>query len=262
MTVLIGSAGSQVSNILSSNTLNTPSTFDPNSLNTPSWSVSAARHHMIEQQIRPWGILEPRVLEVLSIIKRELFVQEAQTTLAFSDIQLPIFQDHPITKNSAVMLEPRIEARILQAIMPHGKEEVLEVGSGSGYMAALLGYFSKFVTTVELNPAIAEFATVNLNKCRIPNVRVEVGDALQGWKVSSNTSYDLICLSGGVYEVSHALQNQLKVGGKLFAFIGDELLMSATIIRRVSHDYFQQKRLFEALVPSLVDSSVRHSFVF
>ena len=262
MTVLIGSAGSQVSNILSSNTLNTPSTFDPNSLNTPSWSVSTARHHMIEQQIRPWGILEPRVLEVLSIIKRELFVQEAQTTLAFSDIQLPILPDQPLTKNSAVMLEPRIEARILQAIMPHGKEEVLEVGSGSGYMAALLGYFSKFVTTVELNPAIAEFATVNLNKCRIPNVRVEVGDALQGWKVSSNTSYDLICLSGGVCEVSQALQNQLKVGGKLFAFIGDERLMSATIIRRVSHDYFQQKKLFESLVPSLVDSSVRHPFVF
>jgi protein-L-isoaspartate(D-aspartate) O-methyltransferase len=133
---------------------------------------------MIEQQIRPWGILEPRVLEVLSIIKRELFVQEAQTTLAFSDIQLPILPDQPLTKNSAVMLEPRIEARILQAIMPHGKEEVLEVGSGSGYMAALLGYFAKFVTTVELNPAISEFATVNLNKCRIPNVRVEVGDAL------------------------------------------------------------------------------------
>ena len=101
-----------------------------------------------------------------------------------------------------------------------------------------------------------------MNKCRIPNVRVEVGDALQGWKASSNTSYDLICLSGGVCEVSQALQNQLKVGGKLFAFIGDERLMSATIIRRVSHDYFQQKKLFEALVPSLVDTSVRHSFVF
>ena len=224
---------------------------------TPVWSISNARHKMIEQQIRPWSISDKKYLDVLEIVKREIFVEESQIPLAFSDLQLPI------AGTREVMMEPKIEVRVLQALAPMGKEEVLEVGTGSGYMAALLAYFAKTVKSVEINPELVNFAVTNLNKCRIPNVRVEQGDAVKGWGLESNQSYDIICVSGGVVRVSEELQSQLKIGGRLLAFVGQEPMMAATLIKRVSHDYFQTQTLFETLVPMLqVDQKELTHFEF
>jgi protein-L-isoaspartate(D-aspartate) O-methyltransferase len=186
------------------------------------------------------------VLETLNIIKRENFATEAQLPLVFSDIFLPILD------TAEVMLEPKIEARVLQALKPNGHDLVLEIGTGSGYMAALLAYFAKSVTTIERLPELADFAITNLNKCRIPNVKVEVGDGSEGWKVNSNSAYDIICVSGGLKEVPTSLKEQLTIGGRLLAFVGEAPLMSAVLITRLSHDYFQSQSVFETLVPRLV----------
>ena len=208
--------------------------------------ITNFRHKMIEQQIRPWRVTDLQVLETLNIIKRENFATEAQLTLVFSDIFLPILD------TAEVMLEPKIEARVLQALKPNGHDLVLEIGTGSGYMAALLAYFAKSVTSIERLPELADFAITNLNKCRIPNVKVEVGDGSEGWKVNSNSAYDIICVSGGLKEVPTSLKEQLTIGGRLLAFVGEAPLMSAVLITRLSHDYFQSQSVFETLVPRLV----------
>jgi protein-L-isoaspartate(D-aspartate) O-methyltransferase len=221
------------------------------------WSIASARHKMIEQQIRPWGIQDKKYLDVLEVVKRELFVDESQIPLAFSDIELPIHG------TPEVMLEPRIEARVLQALEPHGKDEVLEIGTGSGYMAALLGYFAKTVKSVEIRPELVEFAVFNLNKCRIPNVRVEVGDAVKGWHIENNHSFDVICISGAVVKISEGLKSQLKVGGRLLAFVGQEPMMNAVLMKRISHDFYQTQVLFETLVPMLhIDQAELNTFEF
>lgn len=220
-------------------------------------SIAAARHKMIEQQIRPWSISDLDVLGVLKIVKREHFVTEDQINLAFMDMQLPILN------SGETMLEPKIEARVLQALKPNGKETVLEVGTGSGYMAALLAYFAKHVTSVEIKPELASFAIENLNKSRIPNVSVETGDGANGWETSEGQSYDIICVSGGLPKISKELQNQLKVGGRLLAFVGQEPVMSAVLVTRISHDIFQTKTLFETMVPMLkVPQDTLQTFVF
>ncbi len=208
--------------------------------------ITNFRHKMIEQQIRPWRVTDLQVLETLNIIKRENFATEAQLPLVFSDIFLPILD------TAEVMLEPKIEARVLQALKPNGHDLVLEIGTGSGYMAALLAYFAKSVTSIERLPELADFAITNLNKCRIPNVKVEVGDGSEGWKVNSNSAYDIICVSGGLKEVPTSLKEQLTIGGRLLAFVGEAPLMSAVLITRLSHDYFQSQSVFETLVPRLV----------
>ena len=224
---------------------------------TTVWSVSGARHKMIEQQIRPWGILDTKYLELLDIVKREFFVEESQIPLAFSDLQLPI------ANSCEVMMEPKVEVRILQALAPTGKDEVLEIGTGSGYMAALLAYFAKMVKTIEINPQLADFAISNLNKCRIPNVRVTVGDGVNGWSLDVNLQFDVICISGAVVQVSDLIQSQLRVGGRLFAFVGQAPLMEAVLIKRISHDYFQTQVIFETLVPKLkLDQKELNSFEF
>jgi len=212
-------------------------------------NITNFRHKMIEQQIRPWSISDIQVLETLNIIRRELFALDSQLPLVFSDIFLPI------QHSQEVMMEPKIEARVLQAIKPRGQDQVLEIGTGSGYMAALLAYFAKSVTTVEIRPELADFAIDNFHKCRIPNIRVEVGDASAGWKVSENNTYDIICISGGLKEIPISLKNQLNIGGKLLAFVGQEPVMSAILITRHSHDYFQTESLFETLVPMLKTKS-------
>lgn len=220
-------------------------------------SIADARHKMIEQQIRPWSISDLDVLGVLKIVKREHFVTEDQINLAFMDMQLPILN------SGDTMLEPKIEARVLQALKPNGKETVLEVGTGSGYMAALLAYFAKHVTSVEINPELASFAIENLNKSRIPNVSVETGDGANGWEISQGQSYDVICVSGGLPALPKELQNQLKVGGRLLAFVGQEPVMSAVLVKRISHDIFQTKTLFETMVPMLkVPQDTMNTFVF
>jgi protein-L-isoaspartate(D-aspartate) O-methyltransferase len=214
--------------------------------------MEQARFNMIEQQIRPWEVLDPGVLEILAIVRREVFVPEALKALAFADLELPI-------GNGQTMLPPKIEARVLQELGVRNTDIVLEVGSGSGYMAALLASKAEYVHTVEIDPVLAETARRNLRQAGVVNVSVEIGDAARGW--SGPSPYDVIVLSGSLPELPDAFLQQLKLGGRLMAFIGTAPVMQARLIIRSDDQAFNSINLFETVVPALITGK-RQRFVF
>ena len=214
--------------------------------------MEQARFNMIEQQIRPWEVLDPEVLDILAMVRREVFVPEALKALAFADLELPI-------GNGQTMLSPKIEARVLQEAGVRSTDIVLEVGSGSGYMAALLASKAEYVHTVEIDPVLAETARRNLRQAGVSNVSVEIGDAALGW--SGPSPYDVIVLSGSLPELPDAFLQQLKPGGRLMAFIGTAPVMQARLIIRSDDQAFNSINLFETVVPALI-TGTRQRFVF
>ncbi|HPU79534.1 protein-L-isoaspartate O-methyltransferase [Accumulibacter sp.] len=214
--------------------------------------MEQARFNMIEQQIRPWEVLDPEVLDILAMVRREVFVPEALKALAFADLELPI-------GNGQIMLPPKIEARVLQELGVRNTDIVLEVGSGSGYMAALLASKAEYVHTVEIDPVLAETARRNLRQAGVVNVSVEIGDAARGW--SGPSPYDVIVLSGSLPELPDAFLQQLKLGGRLMAFIGTAPVMQARLIIRSDDQAFNSINLFETVVPALITGK-RQRFVF
>jgi protein-L-isoaspartate(D-aspartate) O-methyltransferase len=214
--------------------------------------MEQARFNMIEQQIRPWEVLDPEVLDILTMVRREVFVPEALKALAFADLELPI-------GNGQTMLSPKIEARVLQEAGVRSTDIVLEVGSGSGYMAALLASKAEYVHTVEIDPVLAETARRNLRQAGVSNVSVEIGDAALGW--SGPSPYDVIVLSGSLPELPDAFLQQLKPGGRLMAFIGTAPVMQARLIIRSDDQAFNSINLFETVVPALITGK-RQRFVF
>ena len=215
------------------------------------------RYKLIEQQIRPWKVADLDVLQTLHEIPREQFVAQGQESLAFMDTLLPL----PGAKQaSQVMLEPKMEARLLQALKPKKHEKVLEVGAGSGYMAALLASFAKSVISVDSDADMVALAKANLAKAFISNVTVEVGDAYTGW---GEQNYDVICVSGGMPSLYEGLKQQLAIGGRLVAFIGNDPVMNAILLTRKNATYFTEEILFETMIPHLKSSKVtQESFVF
>jgi protein-L-isoaspartate(D-aspartate) O-methyltransferase len=205
-------------------------------------NIEQARFNMIEQQIRTWDVLDNEVLELLSVVKRENFVPPAYRNSAFTDFEVPL----PQGQN---MLSPKIEARILQELAVRRHESVLEIGTGSGYMAALLGARAQQVLTVELLPEVAEFARQNLSANTVSNVELVEGDAAKGW--SDGAPYDVIVISGGLPILPQALLEQLKVGGRLSAFIGDAPVMKAQVITRLNETEYRIVDVFETYVTLL-----------
>jgi len=201
-----------------------------------------ARFNMVEQQIRTWGAVDQGVRQLLMMVRREDFVPPSMRALAFADIEIPL-------PGGQVMLRPSIEGRILQALGPSHVNSVLEVGTGSGYFAALLAANAARVHTVEIDPEIAQLARDNLARNGITNVSVEEGDASQGWYTQA--PYDVIVVSGGLPELPEALVLQLKPGGRLFAFTGASPTMKACIIFRNDKKESQRLSLFETVVPML-----------
>ena len=187
--------------------------------------LEQARFNMIEQQIRPWDVLDAEVLRLLSVVKREDFVPLAHKALAFVDMEIPL-------GHGQCMLAPRVEARMLQdaAVQPH--EKVLEIGTGSGYMAALLAHQAQRVVSLEIDPVLAEVARANLQKAGITNVEVRVFDGAKG--TPAEAPFDVIVLCGSVAEVPQHLLAQLKVGGRLVGIVGGEPVMRATVVTRHS----------------------------
>jgi len=214
--------------------------------------MEQARFNMIEQQIRPWEVLDPEVLGLLAAVKREVFVPEALTLLAFADLELPI-------GHGQAMLPPKIEARILQEVGVRNTDIVLEVGTGSGHMAALLASKAEYVYSVEIDPVLAETARRNLRHAGVANVSVETGDASQGW--SGPSPYDVIVISGSLPELPDVFLQQLKLGGRLAAFIGEAPVMEAQLIIRTADKAFNTINLFETVVAPLTTRK-RQSFVF
>ncbi|SBT07165.1 Protein-L-isoaspartate O-methyltransferase [Candidatus Accumulibacter aalborgensis] len=215
--------------------------------------MEQARFNMIEQQIRPWEVLDPEVLGVLALVRREDFVPAAHRALAFADLELPIGQGQ-------TMLAPRVEARMLQEAGVRSTDVVLEVGTGSGHMAALLASQAEYVHTVEIDPLLAETARRNLRQAGVTNVSVETGDASRGW--SGPAPYDVMVISGALPELPEAFRQQLKVGGRLVAFIGSPPVIEAQLITRTADQAFNTINLFETVVAPLRTTQPRQSFVF
>ena len=201
-----------------------------------------ARFNMIEQQIRPWNVLDPEVLNLLMIVKREDFVPAAHRNLAFMDTEVPL----PCGEN---MLPPRVEARILQEAGVKKHETVLEIGAGSGYMAALLAHRARHVTTVEIEPELKSLAAKNLASYGLVNVDVLEGDGARGF--NRGTQYDVIVISGSLPVLPDEFLQQMKVGGRLLAFIGQAPVMQAQRITRMSESEFRTETLFETNVKPL-----------
>lgn len=220
-------------------------------------SAETARFNMIEQQIRPWDVLDPLVLKLLSVVRREDFVPSAFRNLAFADMEIPLSAD---THSGQVMLPPRLEARMLQELNLKNTDTVLEVGTGSGFMAALLAAKAEFVYSVEIDTQLAEMARKNLQDAAVANVCVEIGDASQGW--AANAPYDVIVLSGSTPVLPDSLLRQLKVGGRLIAVVGDAPAMHLQLVTRTDEAAFRTVSVLETVVAPLVNAAQRNKFVF
>ncbi|HWP13569.1 MAG TPA: protein-L-isoaspartate O-methyltransferase [Ramlibacter sp.] len=215
-------------------------------------NLEQARYKMIEQQIRPWNVSDAQVLELLSVVHREDFVPMAQKALAFVDMKIPLqaAAEQAIAQGHC-MLEPKVEARMLQELHVGPKDKVLEVGAGSGYMAALLGRRAQRVITLEIDPQLAKTARANLQRAGIGNVEVREADGSKG--LPSEAPFDVILLSGSVAEVPHSLLEQLKVGGRLAGVVGVEPVMRATVITRTGQASFSTAQPWDTVAPRLAN---------
>ncbi len=216
-------------------------------------NLEQARYNMVEQQIRTWEVLDQEVLDLLLTVKREDFVPPACVKLAYAETAIPL-------GHGAAMLSPALEAKMLQALQLRKSDKVLEIGTGSGYMAALLGARSDHVYTVEIEPELAATARASLERHCADNVTVIEGDGAQGWP--SLAPYDAILLSGSVAEISDALLAQLKVGGRLLAVVGEAPLMQARLVTCVAEGRYQSVNLFETSIPRLRNVPERGKFAF
>ena len=196
-------------------------------------NVEQARFNMIEQQIRPWDVLDAHVLELLAVVKREDFVPPAFRALAFADMQIPLSDNEAGIAAGQVMLEPRIEARILQDLQVAKHEKVLEIGTGSGFMAALLGHRAQRVLSLEIDNGLAAFARANLQRAGVLNVEVRVADGATA-DLSAEGPFDVIALSGSVGVVPERLVQMLKPGGRLMGIVGSEPIMRATLVQQAA----------------------------
>ena len=216
-------------------------------------NVEKARYNMIEQQIRPWDVADSAVLNLLSVVKREDFVPVAHQALAFVDMAIPL-------PGGQSMLAPRLQARLLQDAEVQQGDKVLEIGTGSGYMAALLAAHGERVWSVEIVPELAQLARDNLARQHITNVTVELGNGARGW--GQHAPYSVIMVSGGLPSLPKELLSQLKVGGRLFAVVGLAPAMTAQLVTRVAEDAYSTQALFETELTPLVDAPQAARFVF
>lgn len=214
--------------------------------------TETARFNMIEQQIRPWDVLDPVVLALLQRIPREDFVPAQYAGLAFADIEIPLGYGQ-------TMLSPKVEGRILQGLQIKADDRVLEIGTGSGYLTALLASAAREVVSVELHAALSQQAAKRLQA--YPNVQLRVGDASQEWNAEG--PYDVIVYTGSLALPPTQALASLKPGGRLFAVIGEVPVMHATLFRRLS-DATDIKRevLFETCLPMLAHAPQPEKFQF
>ena len=221
-----------------------------------------ARFNMIEQQIRPWEVLDSQVLSLLAVVKREDFVPMAHRMLAFADMEIPL----PPQKNPGhCMLAPKIEARIMQDLAVQKHEKVLEIGAGSGYMAALLAHRAQQVISLEIDPTLVQMARANLQNAGIYNAEVHHCDGAGDLNAGPQTltgPFEVIVLSGSVAAVPASLLALLKVGGRLSAIVGFEPMMRATLITRVAADAWRTTEAWDTVAPRLLNFPEPSSFNF
>ena len=228
-----------------------------NDMAVAAMNVEQARFNMIQQQIRPWDVLDTEVLTLLTVVKREDFVPEAHRDLAFADVEIPLKAN---AGPGQTMLAPRMEARLLQELAIRNTDKVLEIGTGSGYMAALLAAKAEFVYSVEIDPELVDLARKNLQKAGVVNVSVDLGDGSRKWDLYA--PYDVIVVSASLPFLPETMLRQLKVGGRLVAIVGEEPTMEAQLIRRTDENAFSTVNLFETAVPPLFNAQRPGKFVF
>jgi protein-L-isoaspartate(D-aspartate) O-methyltransferase len=216
-------------------------------------NTEQARFNMVEQQIRTWEVLDQKVLDLLMSLKREEFVPKASRALAFADLEIPL-------GFGEFMLSPKVEARILQEVALRHADKVLEVGTGSGYMAALLGSFAHEVVSIEIRPELKTMGESNLRGQGIGNVSVELGDGARGW--AAHAPYDVIVFSGSTPVLPDSVLAQLAPGGRLFAIVGDAPVMEAQLVTCAAPGSYRVVNLFETCAPPLVNAAQPQRFVF
>lgn len=212
-----------------------------------------ARFNMVEQQVRPWEVLDQRVLDLMLQIPREAFVPSTYRNLAFADINIPLARGQ-------VMMAPKVEGRLLQALSLQLRDRVLEIGTGSGYLTALLAKATKRVYSVDIFSDFVQDAESRLKYLNINNVSLGIGDAIDGWK--TETRYDVVVLTGSVPMLKPHFQAQLNVGGRLFALVGEAPVMHALLITRISEQEWETEALFETVLPPLIGAPEPNKFFF
>ncbi len=214
--------------------------------------MELARFNMVEQQIRPWDVLDANVLDLLRKVKREHFVPVDKQSMAFMDVEIPL-------GHNAKMWFPKVEARVLQALKLKVSDRVLEIGTGSGYLTALISRMAQHVTSVELVQELSARAARTLAAHHYDNVTLEVGDASRGW---GNEKYDAIVLTGSVPLPPESFYQMLNTGGRLFAIVGDAPAMHATLVTCVAPGVFETTTLFETSVAPLINAPQPQRFTF
>ena len=205
-----------------------------------------ARFNMVEQQIRPWNVQDERVLQAVFDMPRERFVPPQLRALAFADTELPLVIDGVDTRET--MLSPKVEAKLAEELRLQPSDCVLEIGTGSGYQAALLSRLCQQVTSIELESRLSAFAQANLARAQVANVAVETGDAHAGW---GTAEFDAILVTGSVPVVPDGLKYQLAIGGRLVVVVGQAPVMTAMRITRTSPASFETVGLFDTVIKPL-----------
>lgn len=216
-------------------------------------NLDVARHNMLESQVRTWDVIDERVLELVARAPREDYAPAAYRNLAFVDMNIPL-------PHGQVMMAPKTEARLLQALALKPADHVLEIGTGSGSLTALLAGLAAHVTSVEVFEDLSREAAAKLAAHSIRNVTLEVGDAAGGW--SKGGPFDAIVLTGSVPVLPAAFREALAPGGRLFAIVGESPVMEARLIERLDGGNFRETSLFETDLPALVNARAMPRFVF
>jgi protein-L-isoaspartate(D-aspartate) O-methyltransferase len=220
-------------------------------------NIEQARFNMVEQQIRPWEVLDQEVLDLLYVVRREEFVPPAHREIAFSDLEIPLLEN---AGEGEKMMAPKVEARVLQELAVKPSDKVLEVGTGSGYLTALLAHRAAHVHSIEINPTLKTFGEANLRRAGVRNATTEPGDAARGWP--KHAPYDVIVLTGSTPVLPEALLAQLKPRGRLFAVVGELPVMSARLVTCVGEGSYRALDLFETVLAPLKNAEQREKFVF
>jgi protein-L-isoaspartate(D-aspartate) O-methyltransferase len=215
-------------------------------------NVEIARRQMIEQQVRAWEVLDERVLGALAQVRRELFVPEAFRQLAFADTQIPI-------GHGQFMLAPKVEGRFLQALELDAADDVLEIGTGSGFFSACLARLGASVRSVEIFPDLCEFARENLRASGVSGVQIETQDAMT---LDASRRYDAIAVTGSLPVYDRRFELALEIGGRLVVVVGESPTMEARLIRRASETQWAQESLFETVIEPLVNAPQAPGFLF
>jgi len=213
-------------------------------------TIEQNRFNMIEQQIRTWEVLDPEVLNLLHQVPREKFVPTQYQSVAFADTEIPLHDD-------VCMLAPKLEARLIQSLSLQKEDHVLVVGSGSGYLSALVASLVKNVVSVDINPYFTKLAKQNCEKLKLNNIEFVTGDGASGWL--KKKPYDAILFAGSLPQEPEGVRDQLKHKGRLLIILGLAPSMHATLITRIGDQDFVKEVLFETVVPSL---HVQHENTF